>query len=350
MEELFPGASFAWVEGGEIECGAVGHHAYNEASPKVTPETVYDVASLTKVIGPMSVATQLVDEGVLSLDTKVADLIPEFATEPQKKEVALHHLLTYTVDYKTNRTTKEAIAELNPYEFLNEVITLPLANTPGTTYCYTDITVIILTELLARVTGTNLPRLVKDRFFSPLGLNSATFDPGSLSPRVNPPTEITEDRGVVIGRIHDEKADHLLSGGIYAGLAGLFVSVEDVAKYLRMVTNRGMWGEVRYWSEDMCERFYTDQFPNITSSHTPLVWGDRFGQPGYELLSREYTPSLYEEYSGTLLTKGGFTGCFMAVDLTRQRAIAFLSNHTFPKRRESHKAINLLKEKCLDIL
>ena len=354
-EEVFPGAVFAWVTPTVVEIEAVGRHTYEPDAPLVTPESVYDVASLTKLIGPMSLAQQLIDEAVLSFSLRVGELLPEFATDEYKRAVTLRHLMTYTVDFQYDDAVRahlwrgERGDPLPPAHFLKTLLSLPLRCPPGTSYQYSDITAIALTQLIERATGRSLPESCAERFLQPLGMHNATFTPEVISRERVVPTEVTAERGLVWGAVHDEKAAYLKTGGITAGSAGLFTTITDVARYLQMVIGSGVWEGRRYVSESLVKMWMTDLVPNI-DAHTPLAWGDRFGQPGNPYHTQTYTDSLYEDYPGRLVTKGGFTGCFMAADLDRRCAVAVLSNTVHPRRPDDPRAFNAIKEEFVQSL
>lgn len=346
---VMPGAAYVAVTPAGVASGAVGTTTYEPGATAVTTEHVFDVASLTKLM-VMGVAAQLIDEGVLAFNTRVADVLPEFASQPQKHDVTMHHLMTYTVEYRFSISTHDALAHYTPEQVLTGLTQLPVAAPPGTTYRYTDVTIIILTQLLERVTGQSLPQLCAERFFQPLGMKQATFYPETLSREQVVPTEHTAERGLVWGSVHDEKAAFLKTGDITAGAAGLFATIADISAFLQPIIGQGVLAGKRYWSEEMVARWHTDQFPSITTAHTPIMWGDRFGQPRYEYHNRPYHPSLYGAYPGTLITKGGFTGCFVAVDLDRQRAVVVLANTVHPQRAQSFRPFNALKEDLIDLL
>ena len=346
---VMPGAVYAVITPAGVTSGAVGATTYDPDAATMTTEHVFDVASLTKLIGPMSVAAQLLDEGVLTLDTPVAEFLPAFRDDQIKAAVRVRHLMTYTVDFQYDDAVRAHLcrgdsgAPLPPLEFLETLLALLLRCAPGTSYQYSDITAIALTQLIECATGRSLAELCAERFFAPLGMHDATFTAEAIPRARVVSTEVTHERGLVWGAVHDEKAAWLQSGGITAGSAGLFASVGDVARYLELVIGGGVWQGERYFSESIVNAWTSDQFPSI-NAHTPLMWGDRFGQPGNQYQNRAYATSLYADYPGRLVTKGGFTGCFMAADLDRQRAVVVLGNVVHPHRPEHPRAFNAVKE------
>jgi CubicO group peptidase (beta-lactamase class C family) len=218
-----------------------GHLTYERNSPSVTEDTLYDVASLTKIIAPMTVLMRLIDRGIVNADEKVGKYLPDFVTDCVKGEVTILHLLTYTIDYDIPGGARSQMKSLSPKELAQRMIEIPLKVPPGTSYCYSNITAFIVTQLIEKVTGKDFYNVVEDEVFVPLAMRTATFTPPKELWSLIPPTEITNDRGIVQGFVHDESSCHLHQGGIRSGAAGLFASAKDVAHFLSMAVEGGDW-------------------------------------------------------------------------------------------------------------
>ncbi len=334
---VFPGCSIAVIDGDTSSQAAFGHFTYKDDSPRVTTHTQYDCASLSKIIGPMSVAQQLIDEGVIALDEFVGTYLPEFVSEPQKAAVTIRHLMTYTLDYNIPAGSKSLLGTLTPEQVATNAITYKLKHAPGTNYMYSNITAFILTQVIERVTGANFYDLVQERVFTPLQMETATFMPEVSKRTLIPPTEVTNERGVVQGFVHDEFTDRTTQGNISNGAAGLFVSMHDVNAFLDMTIRGGVVGTTRLFSEKTVQAWTEEQFPHLLPTLTPLGCGDQ-------------NNVLLDSYHRQMVIKSGFTGCFMMGDLVNKKGFAILSNRTYPTRPDNASAFIEVREKVMEVV
>lgn len=337
-EKVFPGCSFALVTKNGIETIQLGNLTYDPASPQVTENTIYDIASLTKVIAPLSVAQILIDNGTLALTDRVSVYIPEFSNDKNKEGALLSHLLTYTLMYDLPCGTRSLMTpDTTPGQLAERLTALHLTDLPGTRYLYSNITAFLLTQVIERVTARSLAELVSEKVLTPLGMHSTTFSPSRFDIETIAPTEITRVRGVVRGFVHDESTHFLQSGGITSGAAGLFAPVSDIAQFIQMTLNKGVCNNQRIFSENAVSAWKTDHFPNLLPIHTPLCWSDDF----------TVAPETHRPH---IISKGGFTGCFMMANLEREIGLVLLSNSTYPERREGSVDFKKLKEELTEIL
>ena len=227
VDSAFPGAVIAVGERDSVMLlAAVGHYAVNDRRP-VTPETIYDLASLTKVIGLTTGAMMLVDAGRLDLDAPVQRYVPAFQG-PGKERVTIRHLLTHSSGMPAWRplyaeaTTREQALAL--------VDTTPLLRQPGDTFVYSDLGAIVLTQVVEAITGQRLNDFLDSRLFGPLGMQSTRFlPPQDWRPRIAPTETDTVFRHRALwGEVHDENAGRL--GGV-SGHAGLFSTGPDLARF-----------------------------------------------------------------------------------------------------------------------
>lgn len=334
---VFPGYAAAVVTPQESLFFTGGKHTYDDSSLKVTEDTLYDVASLTKILGPMSVMMLLVGSDKVHLDDPIGVYLPEFVTDTYKKEATIRHLLTYTLDYDLPGGAKSLMKEISPDELVARMIQLPLKCAPGTSYMYSNITAFILTKVIEKITGEILYDTVSRDIFSPLEMSTATFFPDKNMWQQIPPTEITEDRGVVQGFVHDESTYHLQSGNKSSGAAGLFASVKDVAKFLSMVVAGGSIHGERFFSPTIVNAWTENQFPDLLPTLTPLGWGD-------------FNNEFIDPEHGKCVVKGGFTGCFMAYNLENAVGFVILSNTTYPVRPKDRAQFNVIKKEILNLL
>ena len=174
-----------------------------------TPEdTVFDIASLTKVCPTSTLALTYILEGKLGVDDKVVDYIPELQTN-YRNDIRIFHLLTHSLDY---RVPMKTLRELPAEEILNALYTYQFAAAPGASFNYGNPASVLLGIVLSRLTGKNLQEQGAERFFEPLNMSRSGWDP--LSRAENPipkdeisPTEICSFRGrEICVEIHDESA------------------------------------------------------------------------------------------------------------------------------------------------
>lgn len=330
-ERVFPGCAVAIIEKGEVVKQAFGQFTYDNDSPHVENSTLFDCASLSKVVGPMALAMMLVDEGVLNLAEKIGTYLPEFNTQTYKEHTCLYHLMTYTLDYDIPGGSKSILGNLSAEQVAKNAMSLPLKAEPGTNYMYSNITAFILTQVIERVTGKNFNTLVHERIFTPLKMKTATFEPTVSMQESIPPTELTDDRGLVQGFVHDEFTYHTTKGGIRNGAAGLFASIDDLTHFLQMTLERGIYCGHRLFNVEAVSLWTTDYLPELLPTHSPLMWGDQ-------------NNVLIDSYHQEMVVKSGFTGCFMAVDLKQQKGFVLLSNRIYPKRPADASAFAVIKE------
>jgi CubicO group peptidase (beta-lactamase class C family) len=310
-----------------------GRQTYNEDAPLVTAETIYDVASLTKVTSTTPVAMKLVEQKKLPLDEPINEFIPEFAGG-NKDKITIRHMLTHS-------------AGLQPYdefplgttgeEIVSSIVERPLVAVPGEKYIYSDFGPILLGKIMEKVTGRALENLATSYVFRPLGMTSTLFNPDStFLPRIAP-TEIDEqyERGLVRGIVHDERAWQL--GGV-AGHAGLFSTATDLARYAQMMINRGFYGGRRYFKRSTIEDF-TRRQEIPTGSERTLGWD---------------TPSEEGSLAGDLFSPGsyghtGFTGTSMWIDPNRKIAVILLTNHVHPSRGKLGEESDMWKAEMREV-
>jgi len=227
VDSAFPGAAIAvGYRDSVVLLAAVGHYGADDQRP-VTPETIYDLASLTKVIGLTTAAMMLVDSGKLDLDAPVQRYVPAFQGV-NKERVMIRHLLTHSSGmpawrplYAEAKTREAALALVD---------TTVLLKQPGDTFVYSDLGAITLTQAVEAITGQRLNDFLNARLFGPLGMTSTRFlPPPEWRDRIAPTENDTVFRHRLLrGEVHDENAGRL--GGV-SGHAGLFSTAPDLARF-----------------------------------------------------------------------------------------------------------------------
>jgi len=238
-QKVFPGAVLLVMYKGAIaHHQAYGHHTYDSGSPKVTRDTLFDCASITKLF-TTTVAMQLYDQGLLHLDASIAHYLPECPHDKQPitiKDLLLHQSGLRIMD------ELPVHPGLSVDDIKQIVFAEPLQHVPGTHYLYDCTNAIILQWVIESITGKPLNQLVQEQILDPVGMHTSyTHVPHQLKLQCAPTgkgyekTVVTE-RTYIQGVVHDLKA-YCLGG--FAGNAGLFSTAGDLALFARMIRNKG---------------------------------------------------------------------------------------------------------------
>lgn len=319
----FPGGVLAVGDReGLLHLHPFGRLTYEAEAPPVTAKTLYDLASLTKVVATTTLAMILVDEGKLELDQPVQELLPDFQG-PGKKAVTVRHLLTHSSGLPALAPLYREIQGKEAY--VERIQAMELVYPPGSRSTYSDLGMILLGEILERTAGQPLDALVHTGVLDPLGMRDTRFrPPPDLHPRIAP-TEIDPWRGrLVQGEVHDENA--FAMGGV-APHAGLFGTAGDLARFARMLLNRGTLDGHR-----------------IVSSETVDLFTRRAGIPESDRALGWDTKSPEGSSAGTLFSPRsfghtGFTGTSLWIDPERGLFVILLTNRVHPTREN-----NLIRE------
>jgi CubicO group peptidase (beta-lactamase class C family) len=324
VDSAFPGAVLAVGRRGRPPVyAAVGHYGLDDPRP-VDTSTVYDLASLTKVLGLTTICMLLVHEGRLDLDAPVQRYVPAFAG-PGKERVTIRHLLTHSSglpDWRPLYT--EATTRAKAFALTD---TTPLRAGPGTTSVYSDLGAIVLTQAVEAITGQPLDALLAARVFAPLGMRDTRFLPPAEWRERIAPTERAQDGTVIRGTVHDENAWRL--GGV-SGHAGLFGTAPDLARFASWLLE--MWH---------------GRTPSAVGGQPNLpavlvrTWTRRQDLPAGSSRALGWdTPSGSNSSAGTRLgplTFGhtGFTGTSIWIDPERDLFIILLTNRVHPTRENT---------------
>ena len=306
-----------------------------------TPEnTVFDIASLTKVCPTSTLALSYILEGKLGIDTKVIDFIPELQTN-YRDDVRVFHLLTHSLDY---RVPMKTLRELPPEGILNALYTYQFAKAPGEDFNYGNPASVLLGIILQRLAGADLQQQGRERFFEPLGMTRSGWDP--LTRDWNPvpkneiaPTEFCNFRGREIqGEIHDESA-WVLRQLFPVGSAGMFSCVPDLLKFVKMVLNDEPKGILEMVSQNAFAREDAAKFmpAGATAAEGACT------ALGWELAQGKFMGS---HISPRTFGKTGFTGASIVCDPIAGAAAVLLSDFTYPHREQNADRIHAFRA-CL---
>jgi len=309
----FPGASIAVTWRGDLAAlKSFGRFTFNSDSLAFTAETIFDIASVTKVVATTAMAMILYERGLLDLEAPVMGILPEFASgDPRKNEVTFRMFLAHSSGLPAyeklflRTSTREAL--------LHEAFKVPLKYPPGTHAEYSDIGFILLAVALEKIAAEALDTFAQREIFAPLGMAHTTFNPpAEWRPRI-PPTANDETfrKRIIQGEVQDENASVL--GGV-AGHAGLFSTADEVAVFAQCMLSGGA--------------------PILRPETIALFTRREISPPGTSRLLGWDTPSAPSQ-SGKYFSPGsfghlGYTGTSLWIDPVRQLSVTLLTNRTSP--------------------
>lgn len=314
-DSAFPGAVVVvGTKYGIVATQSVGQLDWDQ-SPHPGPSTLWDLASLTKVVGLTSAMMLLVEQGAVDLDAPVSRYIPEWQGQ-WKEQVTVRHLMTHSSGLPAWRPLyKEAET---PEAALRLAILTPLDTMPGVRMVYSDLGAILLGQVVTRVTGTPLDAWLESHVFEPLGMRETLFRPPHRLVGRIAPTEIDPWRGRHLrGEVHDENAFAL--GGVSAH-AGLFSSARDLVRLARMYLDGGRLDGRQFLRPETIAAFTRVQDPAL--SHRALGWETPNG-----------TNSAGHLMSARAFGHTGFTGTSIWIDPDRGVFVLLLTNRVNPTRQ-----------------
>ena len=325
-DKAFPGATLAVGFRDKVSYHAFGHLSYDKDSPATKIETMYDLASLTKVVVTTTLVEKLVEgdfPSPLDLDAPIERYLPEWAAGPQpewRHRVTVRNLMTHTSglppfkEYWRTSKGKE--------DTLRMIFAEPLEYEPGTKVVYSDLGIILMAEIIQRLTGKPLDELANEFIFRPLGMKNSMYNPPKkLWPEIAP-TEVDERwrQRLVQGEVHDENAYAM--GGV-SGHAGVFSTSPDLAGFCQMLLNGGVYAHQRILKRATIAEFTVPQ---------PLAQNTR--TLGWVVPTENSSSGHY--FSAHSYGHTGFTGTTIWIDPDRQLFVVLLTNRVNPTR-ENHK-------------
>ena len=315
-EQAFPGASVAVTHDGRlVALKGLGRFAYGARAPEVTPESIYDLASLTKVVATTTMAMLLYQRGLLDLDAPVFSLLPEFAAnDPRRGRATVRMLLAHSSGLPAYLRLFETCHDRD--DLLRAAIKTPLSVEPGARADYSDIGFIILGALLERISGDSLATFCDLEIFSRLGMAQTFFCPPNALRRFTPPTEddMTFRGRSIQGEVNDENAS--VMGGV-AGHAGLFAPAEDLARFAECMLAGG-----RPILQPETVVAFTTRQDSPPGASRALGWDT----PSPASQSGKY-------FSPRSFGHLGFTGTSLWIDPERRLSVTLLTNRTWPDRK-----------------
>jgi len=331
QEGLIPGAVVLIGHNGQVVYQkAYGSRALVPHREPMTLDTIFDIASLTKVVATTPAIMRLFEQGQIRLNDPVTKYLPEF--QGGHSDITIRNLMTHFSGLRPDLDLKPAWSGYQT-GIQRALIDQP-AGPPGVRFVYSDINFILLGEIVHRLTGKMLNEYARENFYQPLGMLETTFlPPSSLAARIAP-TEIDPATGQPLrGEVHDDTARYM--GGV-AGNAGVFTTAGDLARFAQMMLDdgqvkgdEGQGNGVRLFSPATIEKFTTPQSP----ADQPILRG-----LGWDI------DSPYSSNRGELFPIGsyghtGFTGTSMWIDPFSRSYVIILANAVHPHRGHSMVAL-----------
>ncbi|QOY96515.1 beta-lactamase family protein [Massilia sp. UMI-21] len=334
-----PGAVFHLERAGAVYEKAYGRFTYDEGATAVTPDTVFDAASLSKVLSTAPSVLLLAEDGKLDLEAPLVRYFPECAGGG-KEAITVRQLLTHSSGLPAGLPARPAWEGKEAAHVLacSQTVTHP----PGSLFRYSDINYILLGQLVERVSGMPLERFAQQRIFGPLGMRDTGYLPLArmTAARIAPTQRGAAATGAADQALHGDLASgQLLAGVVHdptvrrmggvGGSAGVFSTARDVARFGRMLVNKGELDGVRVLSEDSVRLLTTVQSPaglalrgmgmDIDSPYAQRPRGSVFPVGSYG--------------------HTGFTGCILWVDPQSRSFYVFLSNRVYPDDKSNVLAL-----------
>ncbi len=323
-DDAFPGGVVAVGWNDELAIHPFGHLTRDAKSPAVTADTMYDMASLTKVVVTTTSLMILVQQGRLNLDLPVSRYIPEFAdyskSDPDptwRNRVTVRMLMLHDSGWPAHRDFYKVGKDYDSVVSL--VIAEPLIHEPGAQVEYSDLNFITLGEIVQRLTGDSLDEFAEEHIFDPLGMTESMYSPPPKLRADAAPTEFDADyrKKLLQGEVHDENAWAM--GGV-SGNAGLFSTAKDMSVFAQMILNGGIYDYKRLVTRATISQF--TEIQQIGESHRTLGWD--VPTPPNSSAGHYFSPGSFGHT--------GFTGTSLWIDPNRQLFVVLLTNRVNPTR------------------
>jgi CubicO group peptidase (beta-lactamase class C family) len=331
-EKVFPGCALAVICDDKRIIISAGRYTYNPTGRIVDEKSVFDVASLTKVIPTSSLALKLIELGRLSLSDKLIQYLPEYQGAFREK-ITVWHLLTQTLNFNVRLSD---IKHQSSEKIIEAILHSSMIQYPGLVYSYANATSILLGLVIERVCEMDLESAGKEYVFGPLRMSSTSFYPQNFSADLVVPSEYDDWRGrEICGEVHDESAWALRPKIV--GSAGLFSTINDMCNFLEMILMDGQWRGKQVFSKEIVTLMRTRQ----------IIANNRMVGLGWELNQRSFT----DAYHGfDVFGKTGFTGCTFMFCPSKKSGFVFLNNHIYPKRRADRNEINKIRRRITAVV
>ena len=323
-DKVIPGMTYAIIKDGETKIGGSGYKSLVSSIEKISVDTVYDIASLTKVIVTVPLICKLVEDGKIKFDDKVQKYLPNFKYD----DITIYNLLTHTSGLPADIESKEIVSK---EKIIYEVYSKNKEYETGTKVVYSDLGYILLGELIEKLYGKTLDVVAREELFEPLEMYNTSYNP--TNKEICAPTEVTNDRGLLKGFVHDEKA-YSMNG--VAGHAGVFSIAKDLSNYVSMILNNGQFNGNKILSKEIIDIWFK-----------PLVYDERCDW------NRSFcfivgSNGIVIEQGENVISFNGFTGPSISIDRNNNLGIVLMTNRVHPTR--DNKLISKERPKISEVI
>ncbi len=326
--QAFPGAVVSVGMGSEIiKMTGYGGFTYR-SQRRMLPESLFDLASLTKVVATTTASMLLYERGQLDIELPVSNYLEAFNI-PERQRITVRHLLTHTSGLPAFQpfhldgiTSREVV--------LDSILSISLFSEPGEEYLYSDFGMISLALVIEAITGKPFDEWCTNNIFAPLGMNSTGFRTTGEPDSTVVPTELDDyfRNRLIQGEVHDETAWTL--GGV-AGHAGIFSTALDLSRFAQMMAQRGRLDELEFLRPQTIDLFTT--VVDTSLSTRALGWDTR---------NLNDEPSSAGQFFGSRsYGHTGFTGTSLWIDPDSKAWVILLSNRVYPSRDEYERFMGL---------
>ena len=296
---------------------AIGNRVVFPKKQQMDIDTVFDLASLTKVVATLPATLKLMESGYIRLDDRVAFFLPEFGKNG-KEDITIRHLLTHTSGLPAHK--EYFLKSLTTEQILQSIYEQELISPLGKKVIYSDLGIITLYKIIETITGQKFHEYVRKEIFEPLNMKETLFNP-SFNKNRYAATEYSEKLGEYKhGIVHDDNTESM--GGI-SGHAGLFSTVNDLAKFASMIENDGFYEGERILTKasiDLSRKNYT----SFDSEHRGLGW----------ILNSPTFSSCGDFFSASSYGHTGFTGTSIWFDPEIKLHVILLTNRVHFGRKD----------------
>ncbi len=303
---------------------AYGLRSVRPAAEPMTIDTIFDLASLTKVVATAPAVMLLVERGKLRLGDRVSQYLPAFG-QRRKEGITVQQLLVHysglPADLRLSRRYRTSTRVL-----LDRIYQTRLIAPPGERFVYSDLGFVVLGKLVEKISGQRLDEFVRRNIYEPLGMRNTVFLPTRSQVGMIAPTERTRDGGMIRGVVHDPLAAKL--GGI-AGDAGLFSNAQDLGRFCQMMLNEGSLDGIQILKPETVALMTAPQSPAGKANIRGLGWD----------MESVYSSARGSFFSGSSYGHTGFTGTSIWIDPVSSTFLVILSNRVHPSGKGNVKEL-----------
>lgn len=311
---VFPGCCCAIIQNDETQYYCVGNKSLEPRREENQIDTLYDLASLTKVVGTLPLILKLIQNNLLQYETKISDIIPSF----KNNQITILDLLTHRSGLPSDLNWGIHIGKM---KMISDICEYSQNVEPNQEVIYSDLGFMMLGYIAEIITHQSLDELIQKYVLTPLHMNNTFFQPAPFLKEKCAPTEKSlYFHRIIRGEVHDRKA-HCMNG--ISGHAGLFSNIFDLEKYVRMILKYGMNDNEIYLKQNFIEDMYTNFTCNLNIAR------------GVGFLTFDNSGIFSSLNSQKTIVHTGFTGTSILIDIENQVAIILLSNRVHPTRENT---------------